>query len=94
MTNQNLLIKLVDEHLKFIRSPLWALIKFRLREYQTRKRGLLTNFIRVENWNTVSRIQGSIDEIDEIIKLTEGLDREIKDDTLDVDAALRVIENK
>ena len=94
MANENLLIKLADDHIKFLHSPIWALIKFRLREYQERKRELVSNFIRSENWTNVARIQGGIDEIDEVIKLTERLDKDIKEKTLDVDVALSVIENK
>lgn len=94
MVDKNLLIKLSDEHIKFLHSPIWALLKFRLLEYQKRQQDYIANHIRSENWSLTSRIQGVIDGITEVIKLTERLDKDIQENTLDVDAALRVIENK
>lgn len=94
MVSENMLIKLADEHIKFLQSPLWQIIQYRWREYQDRQRGHIDNNIRQESWNTVSRLQGGVDTIPELIKITEGLVKEIKENSFDVDGALHVIENK
>lgn len=94
MTDHNLLQKLADEHLRYLSSRSWVLLKYRLQEYQKRLQEYNKNHIKQESWSTVARTQGLIDGIDESIRLTEGLGRELKEDTFDVDAALRVIENK
>jgi hypothetical protein len=94
MIDRNLLQKLVDEHIKYLHSPIWAILKYRLLEYQKRQQEYMKNHIRNKDWDTVARTQGIIDGIDEVIKLTERLDRDLKENTLDVDAALHVIENK
>ncbi len=90
----NLSKKLVDEHLRFLRSPTWALLKYRYKEYQTILRGHNENHIRHADWPLVSKIQGTIDCINDLIKITEKLGHEIQEGSLDVDAALSVIENK
>lgn len=92
--DEHLLEKLADEHIKFLRSPTWALMRFRYREYQERLRGYIAANIRNKDFYTVSAIQGKIDDIDELIKLTERLDKDIMGKTFDVDAALHVIEKK
>lgn len=94
MVDNNLLEKLTDEHLKFLSSRGWVILKYRLQEYQKRLQEYNKNHIKNESWPTVARTQGLIDGIDEAIRLTEGLGREIKENTFDVDAALHVIENK
>jgi len=94
MVDIHLLEKLSDEHVKFLQSPTWALLKFKLHEYQKRQQEYTTNHIRGEGWNTVVRLQGMLDGITEAIKITERLGSDIKNNTLDVDAALHVIENK
>jgi glutamate/tyrosine decarboxylase-like PLP-dependent enzyme len=92
--DKNLFEKLADEHIKFLNSPTWALIKFKFSEYQRRQQEYTVNYIRSENWHAVARLQGMVDGIIEAIKMTERLDSDIKNGTLDVDVALRVIENK
>jgi hypothetical protein len=94
MVSENLLIKLADEHQRFLKSPLWAIIRARCVEYQNRQQAYNKNHIRNKDWDTVSRTQGMIDGVDEMIRITERLGQEIKENSLDVDAALRVIENK
>lgn len=94
MSDKNLNIRLSDEYVKFLKSPIWNIIKYRWYEYQRRQKEYSTTFIRAENWSSVARLQGMVDGIDEIIKLTERLGKDIQDGTLDVDAALHVIENK
>jgi hypothetical protein len=86
--DKNLLIKLADDHIKFLNSTTWALIRFKLLEYQSRQQEYITNHIRQESWNAVARLQGMIDGITEVIKITERLNGDIKDGTLDVDGAL------
>ena len=92
--DKNLLEKLSDEHIKFLRSPTWALIKFRLLEYQKRQQDYIGNNLSRGELNVAYGLQREIDGITMVIKLTEGLGKEIQDKTLDVDVALRVIENK
>lgn len=94
MVDKNLLEKLVDEHLKFLRSPTWALIKSRLCEYQGRQQEYIGNNLSRGELNVAYGLQREIDGIKMVIKLTEGLGKDIQDKTLDVDAALHVIENK
>jgi hypothetical protein len=92
--DRNLNIKMVDLHTSLMQSPMWACIKYRLKEYKITQQKYIGNFIRQGEWSAASRLQGQIDSIDEAIKLSEGLGREIKEGTFDVDAALHVIENK
>jgi len=94
MFNENLLTKLSDDHIKFLHSPQWALIKGRLLEYRSRQCDFITNLLRVHDGDKACGIQREIDGIDMAIKLTERLDRDIKEKTFDVDVALHVIENK
>ena len=86
--------KVADEALMFIQGPVWALFKHRYSEYKERLEVLLGGQIRNESWSGVARIQGMKDTIDELIRLSESLPKEIRNGNLDVDAALSVIENK
>ena len=94
VSSDNLLIKLADEHLKFLASPTWAIIKYRHLERKRRLLEYITNHVRNKEHEDASRVLGMVDDIDEFIKLTERLDKDIIDKTFDVDAALSVIENK
>ena len=94
MIDINLLQKLADEHIKYLHSHIWSILKYRIKEYQIRQQEYMKNHIRNKDWDTVARTQGVIDGIDEAIRLTEGLGRELKENVFDVDVALHVIENK
>lgn len=90
----HLLEKLADDHIKFLHSQQWAVLKGRLLEYCNRQRDLIANLLRVHDGDKACGIQREIDGIDMAIKLTERLDRDIKEKTFDVDVALHVIEKK
>lgn len=92
--NENLKQKLADEHIKFLRSPIWAIIKYRLEEYIKRQEQYSMSFTRNGNNHGAISTIGMADGAIQAIKLTEGLNREIMEETFDVDAALHVIENK
>lgn len=94
MIDRNLTQKINDEHLKYLSSRIWAILKYRLKEYQDRLQEYNRQHIKNEEWSTVARTQGLIDGVAESIRLTEGLGRDISDGTFDVDAALHVIEKK
>ncbi len=92
--NENLKQKLADDCIKFLKSPIWALIKYRLQDYEKRLEGYSNNYVRNGNSHGATISLGKADGIIDSIKLIEGLNREIMDNTLDADAALHVIENK
>ena len=87
-------MKYSDDMLKFIQSPLWLIIKYRYNEYKKNQQQYVGSNVRQQNWSTVARLQGMLDCIDELINITERINKEILDNQLDVDAALNVIENK
>ena len=90
----NINTKLSDDVLAFVQSPVWSLVKFRVLDFSGRLQTLLSTNIRQKEWNTVAMLQGKIDAINEVIRITENLPKEIRMGELDVDAALSVIENK
>ena len=84
----------IDPIVAFLKSIVWIILKYRYNEYIKRLEESRASSIRAQNWSSVSYIQGKIDGVSEIIKITEHLDREIANNSLDVDVALSVIENK
>ena len=84
--------KILDEYIRFINGIGWVILKYRLIDYQKRLHNSIQHDIRATNWNSASRIQGMIDNIDEVIKITERLGVEIQEGKFDADAALNVIE--
>jgi len=94
MKDENLKQKLADSHIAFLQGPIYALLKYRYLDYREKMRLYNENHIRNKDWDAVSRTQGIVDGINEIIKLTERLDKDILTGNLDVDEALHVIENK
>jgi hypothetical protein len=92
--NDNLKTKLADEHIKFLQSPMWAIIRYRLLQYQKRQEEYSATFTRNGNNHGAILNLGMADGTQASIRLIEGLNREIMENTLDADAALHVIENK
>jgi hypothetical protein len=85
--------KILDEYVRFTNGVGWAILKYRLIDYQKRLHESVGHDLRATNWNSASRTQAMIDNIDEVIKITERLGVEIKDGKFDADGALTVIEN-
>ena len=90
----NFITKVSDDVFAFIKSPTWLILRNRCIVYQTALKEQLSNSIRNQEWNTVARIQGMIDSVENIIQITERLPKEILEGEFDVDVALNVIENK
>ena len=85
--------KLVDEITAFTESRVWALVKYRLGEYCKNLDTSLHNQVRMGALSAAQHLEGKIEGMGEAIKVTECLASELIKGTLDVNAALGVIEN-
>lgn len=84
--------KIKDDVAAFLQSKAWPLLKYRLELYKARLNEQLSGFVRNQDWHAAARLQGMVDAVTEVVKITERLATEVEDKTLDVDAALSVIE--
>jgi len=85
--------RFIDQVIAFLNSVVWELLKQRYTQYVKRLDESRTAMIRARKWDSVSYIQGKIDGVDELIKITEHLGKELSDSQLAVDAALGIIKN-
>lgn len=84
----NLQKKLADEHLKYLQSPGWELLKNQFRGFQANLRESISSNVRSGNFYAASLIQGKVDAVDELIRITERLGKDIVNDSLVADDTL------
>ena len=84
--------KLIDSILLFLSGPVWAILKYRLLQYEKNCDIKLHAFIRKNDIHNANREDAKIEAIKEAIRITEGLNRDVE--KLDVDDALNVIEKR
>lgn len=92
--DQHLKEKLADEVLMLLHSRSWALLKYSFKIYQDTLNTKLHALIKSEDWHKVSAISHSMEVIDDLLRVSERLPKDITDDNLDADRALSVFENK
>jgi len=82
--------QLSDSITAFLRSPVWAILRYRLSQYEKNCDTQMHALVRKNNPHCANREDAKIEAIGEIIRITEGLNKDLE--KLDVDDALNVIE--
>ena len=92
--DRNFNIRYADEIGAFIQSDIWRIIKYRLDcIYKEQLQKNVNTSIKNNNPHHAAINYGKVEAVEETISITEHIGGEIMKGQLDVDEALRVIEN-